>query len=87
MAATTCCRCHKTPIPPFDPEDEHEPGDGEDQGDPDLPTFEPVPEGWLADPESDHGMVCPGCMNKKERQQLVRNHELVVRSMYGEFDT
>ena len=31
-----------------------------DQGAPDLPVMEPVPEGWLADPESDHGLVCPG---------------------------
>jgi hypothetical protein len=60
--------------------------DGEDQGDPELPLMGPVPEGWYADPDSDDGVVHPGCIISGERLQAARDHELVVRSMYGEFD-
>jgi hypothetical protein len=82
----TCCRCHVTPIPPLDGEDEDALDGAEDQGDPDLPVIEPVPEGWLPDPDSDHGLVCPGCISGQERQQAAEELELVVRHLHGEFD-
>jgi hypothetical protein len=46
----TSCRCRRTPVPPRDPEDEDGLGGAEDQGDPNLPTFGPVPAGWHPDP-------------------------------------
>ncbi len=74
MTHDTCCRCHVTPIPPFDPEDDFELGDGENQGDPELPVLEPVPEGRHPDPDSDHGIVCPACITTEDRQEARAGH-------------
>ncbi len=48
--------------------------------------MEPVPDGWLPDPDSDHGSIHPGCQNILELRQAVRDQELVVRGLHGEFD-
>ncbi len=48
-----CCRCHTG----SELDDELFEHDGEG----DMPLVEPVPRGWLPDPDSDHGSIHPGC--------------------------
>ena len=58
----------------------------EHDGEGDMPLVEPVPDGWLPDPDSDDGVVCPGCITDQERREAASDHELIVRGLHGELD-
>ncbi len=62
----------------------------EHDGEGDMPMAQPVPDGWLPDPDPDTDdgvrVVHPGCMNILEMRRAVKDQERVMRQLYGEFD-